>query len=1159
MPSRLRFLLACTFLFIVPVLSAQTGDWTSTQNTGPRLTGPNAQPAQDRNGNVIDGPLTTLFAYGSTYATDSFLPTGDDSSLNLAPSWLGAGPEGSSLTLNFYGKSWNGLWVNNNGNLSFGTYFSSYVPASLQTLTTPVVAPFWADVDTQSLNSNQPGGKVWYRTTQDATELAAIGTRVENSYSGTQNFHPTFATVVTWDKVGKYPEDASNVSTWQAVIASDGITTYTLFLYPTRAIWWDYGSYSGNTFAAIGVTAGDGVNFTEIAGSRTSSVRDVWFLSNTTPAKPGTFAFDVSGTQAPLVVAGNLTLPATAGTAAAVLRLGANAGGHTITSTAAAGSLLFNQLVFDNPADSVRFTDRVVVLANAAGAITQGNLTFTDNTVLVARATGALNGGTLTLANNARLALYAANAVTTATTLNFSRAGGPGGTLDLRAFDATVSGLHSLDSGAGVVTNSGATTATLTLAGAGTSTFSGVLTNGTSPLAVRKIDTGTQILAGANTYTGGTTISGGTLVLGASERLADTGAVTLNGGTLDLGGFSETVGAFSLTSGALTGAGALTASSFAFDHIGNITVSARLGGGALTKSGAGTLTLVATNTYAGGTLVNGGTLSISADAQLGDTSGPLTLNGGTLRTTAGIASTRAIALAASGGTVDVSAGQTTTFDGLVSGTGGLVKTGAGSLTLSAANTFSGGTVINAGTLIAAHNGEFSTFAAGSTVTVNSGGTLQVNGSDALGWGNGNAKLAVNGGTVTTDGSAGQHTSLQTVTLTAGRLTDTGGNGQYFLNGPLVTNASATTATIDSARFELGNGWVPGTTSLTVADGAAAIDLDIASNVIGSGPLVKNGAGLLRLTGNNSYAGGTTLNAGTLLLGHGAALGTSGTITFGGGTLRYSAAATTDYSGRFSSAAGQQYRIDTNGQNVTFASPLASAGGTLVKTGTGTLTLSGANTYTGATAVNAGTLVVNGSARASAFTVNSGATLAGTGTVGALTIASGATLAPGHSPGTLNAGSTTLAGGGNYTWEIDDAIASATPGTNWDLLNVTGTLTFTATAGNPFTISLRTLTAADISGPLANFNVTAPNYHTYTIATASDGVFGFDAHAIRLDLSGFANDLAGGTWSITQAGNNVNLVFASAIPEPGTSAAALAVAALVATLYRRRRRTLASGN
>ena len=161
---------------------------------------------------------------------------------------------------------------------------------------------------------------------------------------------------------------------------------------------------------------------------------------------------------------------------------------------------------------------------------------------------------------------------------------------------------------------------------------------------------------------------------------------------------------------------------------GTINDGGRFGGtgASLVKVGTGTLTLSGANTYTGGTTINGGTLSISADNNLGDAAGPLALNGGTLQITAAgvtLSPTRAVSLGAGGGTFDVT--QSANISSGVSGAGGLTKTGAGTLALGGANTYSGGTTVNAGTLQLLPG---ASLGAGGALTVN-GGTFNTGGNN----------------------------------------------------------------------------------------------------------------------------------------------------------------------------------------------------------------------------------------------------------------------------------------------------------------------------------------------------------------------------------------------------------------------------------------------
>jgi autotransporter-associated beta strand protein len=197
---------------------------------------------------------------------------------------------------------------------------------------------------------------------------------------------------------------------------------------------------------------------------------------------------------------------------------------------------------------------------------------------------------------------------------------------------------------------------------------------------------------------------------------------------------------------------------------------------------------------------------------------------------------------------------------------------------------------------------------------------------------------------------------------------------------------------------------------------------LSGTVSGPGSLTKTGAGILTLTGNNSYQGGTALNAGTLAVGSNTALGT-GALTFADGTTLQ--AATSGLTLANAMVLNGADTVDTQANALTLGGVLSGTGG-LTKIGIGALTLSGNSSYSGPTAVNAGTLIVNGSIANSAVTVNSGAMLSGTGTVGSATIASGATFAPGNSPGTMTvAGNLAFQSGAFYVVQVNSTTASNT--------------------------------------------------------------------------------------------------------------------------------------
>jgi fibronectin-binding autotransporter adhesin len=458
------------------------------------------------------------------------------------------------------------------------------------------------------------------------------------------------------------------------------------------------------------------------------------------------------------------------------------------------------------------------------------------------------------------------------------------------------------------------------------------------------------------------------------------------------------------------------------------TISAPIAGSSgLTKSGTGTLTLSGTNVYSGVTAINAGTLSIAAETALGSnpssfTANQLTLNGGTLATTGAMIiddTGRGITLGSSSGTFNVSSGMTTIETGnTIGGTGDLVKTGNGTLLLKGTNnSYTGVTRVDAGTLIAASSSALGGTGASGNTIVASGARVQLIGgftfSESLtiaGQGTGTGALMGTGsfdntlnGLVTLSADSMVATSTDSKTSLNGSsgvaitnatgvnpvLTFAGGgttevNGAINLENGAVTwggggklilaaaNSYSGVTTIGSGRVEIRNASAFGSTGNGVNLTAGALEL---SNniVVGAEALTLNGDGtgtpaggsLRNLSGDNTWGGQITLGTGAPA---------QIRINSDSGTLTLDAPL--GNSAIIDGGAGKSIVFGGAG-SILVADPIAHGSGTLTKDGAGTLVLTGINTYTGKTTINAGTLQLGNGETTGALSTSSEIDLGGT--------------------------------------------------------------------------------------------------------------------------------------------------------------------------------------
>jgi fibronectin-binding autotransporter adhesin len=728
-----------------------------------------------------------------------------------------------------------------------------------------------------------------------------------------------------------------------------------------------------------------------------------------------------------------VNVTATAGTTATLTFTGANP--YVRTS----GTVNFVQ----NPVDggSIVFTNAPSGAGNVSGGLLVGAIL--NGTDLIAVQSGVLTAfagwtdtGTSIWTNNASMNVTGSNPVAfTSETINALRFNTTG------AFTLTLDGTHTIDSGMLLVTPTvGANLSTITggeLRGpaggelvvaqyntSGNLEIASAIVDNTSATSLIKAGGGTLVLTGANTYSGATRVNEGVLQAADGTGLSSNSALVLNGGVfqsssatfnralgsaagevsliggttgfsaastavaVNLGGSGATVqwGSASFDPGVLllnaTGATAALDFQNGLDLNGaarSIRVDANtatisgvisnsVGGSpaALVKSGSGTLRLTQANTFDGGVTLSSGTLAVGNSDALG--AGDLTLSGGTLQADG---ATRTVANNVIISTSSTVAGlQTLTLSGVLSGSGTLTKSNSSVVVLSGDNIYTGSTSVTGGIVRLLSN-----TALGST-----SGATTVSGAAHVELGDG---VVVTGETIiiaTTAGTSGD-----------GSPTTNRGGLQAAVNATAEWAGNVTIGA-NQARIGVQEGGTL-TVSGTITDGANSFDVRLSGELTGTGGLILSGTG-------NSWDGQTEIVRGTVYLGVNDALPTITALDIHFTNSNNAEYAGVDMNG-FNQTIGRLLNEGNTGSNaeltnssatlstLTINQNVASTYGgiitgnlVLIKTGSGVLTLApvtGANSYTGGTIVNEGTLRLGNASTAvpGDLTVNGGATAGGT--------------------------------------------------------------------------------------------------------------------------------------------------------------------------------------
>jgi autotransporter-associated beta strand protein len=487
---------------------------------------------------------------------------------------------------------------------------------------------------------------------------------------------------------------------------------------------------------------------------------------------------------------------------------------------------------------------------------------------------------------------------------------------------------------------------------------------------ITKTGAGVLAISTASTYLGPTLINNGELrIRNTSNRLPITTAVTVTSpGILNLNGVAASPGGQQIGSLAGTGDvglgsslltvgdGTSTLFSGAIKEIANAGAGgySGTGHGSVTKVGAGTLTFGGLNSFQGTFTLSAGVVTVNSGASLCGAICDVVISGGTLnlnntaQTVENLSGSASTINLGSGHTLTVNPVSSATYSGTIAGSGAITKTSASTEIFSGPNSYDGNTLVNVG-------------------------RLQAGSATALGSATGYTDIA-SGAEVLFDGAATTFTCnepfrIAGIGLDGGAITIQN-SATPTLSGPISLTADAMVTVSSSATvtFNNANGFTSlANQNLTLQGGAGAGGGGTISGIIalGSGGLTKLQGGTWKLAGANTYGGATAITAGTLRL------GASGVIPDGTGKGDVSVTGTLDMNtfsetinglngaGTVDTVAGGTpiLTVGNNDATSTFTGVIKNTAGTLTltKTGAGTLTLSGLNTYSGDTTVSAGTL------------------------------------------------------------------------------------------------------------------------------------------------------------------------------------------------------------